>query len=126
MNSRKKVGDFGEDIAAGYLKRKGCKILTRNFKKKWGEIDIVAKNKAKIIFCEVKTLRQAQGKPFAPEDEIDWKKKKQVLKMAQIYLSENKIPLENPWQIDIIGIEISPDFKRAKIRHYKNAIEDTY
>jgi len=72
----------------------------------------------------VKTISAREG--FAPEDEIDWKKKKQLRKMAQIYLSENKIPFESPWQIDIIAIEISADFKKAKVRHFKNAIEDTY
>ena len=63
---------------------------------------------------------------FLPEDEVDWKKKNQLKKMAQIYLSENKIPFESPWQIDILAIEITPDFKKAKIKHFKNAIEDIY
>lgn len=123
MNS-KQLGDLGEDIAEKYLRKKKYKILAKNFKRKWGEIDIVSRKKKNIIFVEVKTILKKQG--FSPEDEVDWKKKRQLRKMAQIYLSENKISLESPWQIDIIAIEITPDFKKTKIRHYKNAIEDTY
>ncbi len=125
----KELGNLGEKIAQKYLKKKRYKILAQNFKRKWGEIDIVAKKQGKIIFVEVKTLRRAEraeDKAFIPENEIDWKKKKQLRKMTQIYLSENKISLNYPYQIDIIAVEISPDFKKAKIRHYQNAIEDDY
>jgi len=124
MTNSKKLGERGEKIALQYLKEKGYKILARNFKRKWGEIDIVAKKKKKIVFIEVKTIRKKEG--FYPEDEIDWKKKRQLVKMAQIYLREFKIPLDSPWQIDIIAIEISLNSQRVKIKHYKNAIEDIY
>ena len=124
MTNSKKLGELGEKIAQKHLKEKGYKILARNFKKKWGEIDIVAKKRKKIVFIEVKTIRKKEG--FFPEDEIDQKKKKQLIKIDQIYLQESKIPLETPWQIDIIAIEISPNLKKAKIRHYKNAVEDIY
>jgi len=123
MNS-KELGNLGEKIAQDYLRKKGYRILDVNFKRKWGEIDIVAKKRGEVIFVEVKTISQKEE--FSPEDEINWKKKKQLRKMAQIYLSENKIPLNRPYQIDIMAVEISPDFKKAKIRHYKNAIEDIY
>ncbi|MCD6500671.1 YraN family protein [bacterium] len=123
MNSRE-LGNLGEKIARDYLKKKGYKILARNFKRKWGEIDVVAKKKKSIVFVEVKTILEKQG--FFPEDEINWKKKNQLRKIAQIYLQEFKIPFESPWQIDILAIEITSNFKKAKVRHFKNAIEDRY
>ena len=121
---RKNLGDFGEETAVKFLKDKGYKILCQNFKRKWGEVDIIGQAKKTIIFFEVKTIIQKQG--FVPEDQITSHKKRQLLKMTQIYLSENKISLNSPHQIDIIAIEVSPDFKKVKIRHHKNAIEDTY
>ncbi len=124
MRTPKQLGQFGEEIAEKELKKKGYKILAKNFRNKWGELDLVVKKKRKIIFVEVKTIQKREG--FLPEDEIDRKKKKQLIKMSQIYLSENKIPFEGPWQIDIIAIEVSPGFEKAKIRHYQNAIEDSY
>ncbi|MDI6883405.1 MAG: YraN family protein [Patescibacteria group bacterium] len=135
MRSPKELGNFGERIAADYLEKKGYKILAQNFKRKWGEIDIVGrlpqqnfwgggKKKDRIVFFEVKTILEKEG--FSPEDELSPKKKRQLLKMAQIYLSENRIPLDSPYQIDIVAVELSPDFKKTKIRHYDNAIEDRY
>lgn len=124
MENRKKLGNYGENIAAEYLENKGYKILTRNWKNKWGEIDIVAKKKGVIVFCEVKTISEKQD--FDPEDEIDWKKQRQLIKMAQIYLSSHKIPLDTAHQIDILAIEINPLDKSYKIRHTENAIEDNY
>ena len=130
-NSRQQIGKQGEDIAAEYLKNKGYKILARNWQNKWGEIDIVAKpprqkfgKNKKIVFVEVKTIRQKTG--FAAEDEINQKKKRQLLKMAQIYLSANKIPLDIPHQIDIIAVEMNPFDNTHTIRHTENAIEDIY
>ena len=120
----KQTGELGEKIARKHLERKKYKILVKNFKRKWGEIDIVAKKKDKIIFFEVKTILKKQG--FFPEDQISQKKKRQVWKMAQIYLSENKISFDNHWQIDIIAVEITPELKKANIRHFKNAVEDIY
>lgn len=133
----KEFGGLGEKIAQDYLRGKGYKILDKNFKRKWGEIDLVAKppttflekvvggkKKNKIVFVEVKTIQLRKG--FFPEDEIDQKKKQQLLKMAQIYLSTKKMPLDTPCQIDILAIEIPSDFKKAKIRHYENAVEDTH
>jgi len=46
--------------------------------------------------------------------------------MAQVYLSENKFPFSVPCQIDIITIELIPKKKKARIRHYKNAVEDIW
>jgi len=123
MNS-KELGNLGEKIARKYLEDRKYKILSQNFKRKWGEIDIVGKKKYKTIFFEVKTILEKQG--FMPEDEISLKKKRQLWKMAQIYLSENKISFDNLWQIDIIAIEVSSNLQRVKIRHLENAIEDIY
>ncbi|PJB08358.1 YraN family protein [bacterium (Candidatus Gribaldobacteria) CG_4_9_14_3_um_filter_33_9] len=127
MNS-KEIGILGEKIAEKYLKEKGYKILEKNFKRKWGEIDIVAKKKNKLIFFEVKTLQQTLDEIFLPEDEVDFKKKKQLRKITQIYLSEKKIPLESDYQIDILAIRLPPraGLSKMKIEHFENAIEDTF
>lgn len=127
MNS-KNLGTAGEKIAEKYLRSKGYKVLAKNFKRRWGELDLVGSlpGHQEIIFFEVKTILKRES--FYPEDEITPKKKRQLLKMAQIYLSARKIPFDTPCQIDILAIEVLPGsrFKKAKIRHYKNAIEDIY
>lgn len=133
----KKLGALGEKVAINYLKEKGYKILDKNYSPKFvsgplrGEIDIVAKKENVISFIEVKTLRQAQGKPLvnggltsaiSPEDKVDYWKQKKLLKMAESWLMEKKIALDSPWQIDVVSIRIDSDSKKAKIQHFQNAI----
>lgn len=132
LSQRQKTGQIGENIAINYLKKNGYQILARNFRTKWGELDIVAQKNKVIIFVEVKTLRLAsfaQGKPlknggFLPEDEITFHKVNQLRKMAQIYLSINKFALDTAHQIDVLAIELAEDQQTANIRHIENAIED--
>ena len=122
MADSKNLGEQGEETAQDYLKSKGYKILTQNFKRKWGEIDIVVKKQGKIIFVEVKTIIKNQG--FFAQDQVDYKKKNQLRKMAQIYLSENKIPFESPWLIDVVAVEINPISGKPTVSHFENAVED--
>ena len=117
----KALGDWGENIAADYLKNKGYQILNRNWKNKWGEIDIVAEKNKVLVFVEVKTIKQQAG--FAPEDKIDCRKKRQLAKMAQMYLFKHCPLLDTACQIDIIAIEQKPA-SPPQISHFANAVED--
>jgi len=146
ISTTKKLGDLGEKIATDYLKKKGYKILAKNYIPKWlgfdkKEIDIVTEKENIITFIEVKTLqlreaeekgsesaeghfpsRFAQDEPFLPEQKVNFLKQRKIKKAAESYLLEKKIPLEKKWQIDIISIKIDLNSKRAKLRHFKNAI----
>lgn len=130
---KQKIGKLGEEIASRYLKNKGYKILERNYQKEGspvskGEIDIIAKKDDIIIFIEVKTLQQNQPSPafdgagFFPEDRVDFRKRRKLIKLSESWLIKNKIPLEARWQIDIIALEINRIAKKAEIRHFKNAV----
>ena len=126
QNKSQKIGQTGEDIAKDFLKKKGYQILNRNFRTKWGELDIVAFFNKTFIFVEVKTLRKIQNSTssFVPEDEITFHKANQLRKMAQIYLSNNKLPQDTACQIDIVAIELLGNNEVSEIRHIENAIED--
>jgi len=116
----KTLGQIGESIAAQYLQNKGYKILEQNYRKPWGEIDIIAKKGKDIIFVEVKTL---SNNKFLPEEEVTFKKKKILIRTAKLYLAEKRYPANQNWQIDVIGIEMIND-KKFKLRHTKNAIAE--
>lgn len=125
----KELGSFGENIACFYLKNKGYKILDRNYCKEWsavskGEIDIVAKKEETISFVEVKTQTSPAfgGAGFSPEDKINFQKQRKLIKLAEIWFLEKKIPQDTRWQIDVITIKIDFNLQKAKIRHFKNAI----
>ncbi len=124
----KKLGILGERVAEKYLLGKGYKILEKNYYKKLsnvskGEIDIITKKDGVINFIEVKTA-VVVPEDFLPEDRFNFKKQKQLIKLSQIWLLEHRIPLDSKWQIDVIGISIDINSKKAKIRHFKNAVED--
>jgi putative endonuclease len=128
MNS-KQLGDWGEKIASKYLKNKGYQILEKNYSPKFisgpkkGEIDIVAKKGGVISFVEVKTLTEDCGGPtsaISPEDKVNFLKKKKIIKMAEFWLMEKKIPLDSKWQVDIVAIRIDSNLKKAKIRYFPN------
>lgn len=87
-----------------------------------GEIDIVAKKKDLISFVEVKTIEE--NKSFNPEERVDFPKQRKLIKLAEIWLNQNKIPLDTKWQIDVVGIKINIDSKKAKIRHFQNAVAE--
>ena len=81
---RKKLGTHGEDLAVEFLKRRGYRILHRNFKLKFGEIDIVAQEGDTVCFIEVKTKTTDQmGTPF---EAITSFKQRKLSKLALAYL----------------------------------------
>jgi putative endonuclease len=119
----KTLGDRGERIAENYLKKKGYKILDKNFRySKLGELDLVARKGAEIIFFEVKARMKKDMSEFMPEDNITYQKQKKLVRLAQIYLSKRKL-MDSPWQIDILAIEIYRD-NTFDIRHLENAVGD--
>jgi len=127
----KQLGVLGEKITSDYLEKKGYKILDKNYSRKWaqglqkGEIDIIAQKDDNIHFIEVKTLTESDRERFSvisPEEKVNFQKQKQLIKIAQDWLSEKKVPLESKWQIDVVAIKIDLGLKKAKIRHIQNAI----
>ena len=124
MNT-KSIGVLGEQLAENFLKNKGYKILDRNysfriFGPQKGEVDIIAKKDGLISFVEVKTL--TSDKSFSPEAKVDFTKQRKIVKTAQSWLMKNKIPLDSPWQIDVVAVVIDEKNKKAKIRHLNNAV----
>jgi len=124
----KQIGILGEKIAEKYLKDKGYQILDRNYSTNFksgplrGEIDIVAKKENILSFIEVKTLAGAQVAFFRPEEKVNFLKQRKIAKAAQAWLMEKRIPLDSKWQIDIVAIKIDYENKKARLRHFKNAV----
>lgn len=118
-NNTKLLGDEGEDLACEYLVKNGYKIIGRNYRINFGEIDIIAKKRGwfsdkTIHFVEVKTSRGSEG--FFPEERVDWKKQNRYRRLAEVWLLKNKIPENTPYQIDIIAIS------GEKVDFFENAV----
>lgn len=125
----KETGILGENLAVEFLKQKGYKILDRNFKfeiqgPQKGEIDIIAKKGNLISFVEVKTVNSEKN--FSPEAKVDFLKQRKIIKSAQSWLMRNKVPLDSPFQIDVVSVIIGEHppvgGQKATIRHLENAV----
>ena len=125
------VGALGEDIATRFLINKGFAVVDRNYRKKFGELDIVAKKSGFIHFVEVKTVSCENLKDippngpedsFRPEDNVHSFKQKRLSRAIQVYLSEKKIGTEADWQFDVITILLDRKNKIAKVKILENLI----
>lgn len=113
------LGFQAEVWASRYLEKKGYKILGHNYRKPWGELDLIASKEGLIIFVEVKANR-IEHQAFEPEIRADWKKMSKVVRTARTYLASHDFPPEQEWQIDVISVTFVKKRGVAKIRHYKN------
>ena len=118
-------GSFAEGLAEKFLKDRGYKVLGRNYRKPWGEIDIIAEklcaedgNKT-VIFVEVKASDSPAPKGFEPEKRVNNDKVLRIKRAAQTYIQQNNLD-DISWQIDLIAIELNKEKGTAKITHFKN------
>lgn len=115
--SNREIGVLGEDIAARHLEALGFSILCRNFRSRFGEIDLIAKDGDTIVFVEVKARRSRQfGKAV---EQITKGKKRKIERTAGGYLRETEA-LGSNVRFDVVGIDILPGGEE-RIEHVKGA-----
>ncbi len=127
--NNKLIGKYGEEIAVRYLTNKGFIIQNRNYLKKWGEIDIVARRTGKVHFVEVKTvsyetkeyLKESVSRGnWRPEDNLHAFKIKKLSRAIESWISEYKYV--GDWQIDVMAIKVVPREKFATVKYLPNII----
>ena len=112
---KKDTGKLGENIAKRYLIKKGYKILTTNFRTRFGEIDIICEKDGILVFVEVRTKNKNSF--IMPEESIDKRKLLHIKKATLIYLNSIKRPFKGI-RFDFIGVVI--DKEGRKIKHIEN------
>ncbi len=88
MNTKTK-GKAGESYAALYLKKKHYKIVEQNFRCRYGEIDIIARDNGTLVFVEVKARKNTDFQ--RPAESVSAKKQKRIITAAKYYLMQNLI-----------------------------------
>jgi putative endonuclease len=117
----KELGRRGEELAAEHFERLGYRVLARNHRTRWGELDLVLADEAErtIVFCEVKSRRLGSG---------DWRenlherKRNQVRAMAAAWLNEVS---DRPWyaelRFDAVGVTLDARDKLVRLDHFEAA-----
>lgn len=140
---KRRIGDIGENIACKFLEKRGFKIIDRNYFKKWGEIDIVARKKQslkdrilnrqtdnKIYFIEVKTVScanirggiTAKMRDYQVDNNVHPWKLQRLARVFQTYLLDKKISDDTDWQFDIIIVFLDIKDKISRIKYMENII----
>lgn len=117
MSHTAESGRAGEQIAAGFLRGLGYRILAENFRVRYGEIDLIAKQGDMLVFVEVKTRRSDR---FAsPGESVTARKQARLRDAASLWLSEHGG--ESPSRFDVIEVILGLSDKAPRIHHIENA-----
>ncbi len=117
-NHRKKLGAWGEEVAAHQLEADGFQIVARNWRCRSGEIDLIAQKGELVAFVEVKTRK---GRNMgAPEEALTLRKSKKLIQLAQVYVAENELDVD--WRIDLVAVELDKSGKLLRCEHIPNAV----
>jgi putative endonuclease len=118
---RHRLGQLGEQLAAEHLVRRGFRILERNYRTRWGELDIVAFDGRTLAFCEVKTRRLGAATGTALEA-IHARKRRQVRRMAGSWLSDRaERPSASAIRCDAIAVTFDRAERLVEIQHLEGA-----
>ena len=111
------TGKTGEKEALKFLKKSGYRILEKNFRTRFGEIDLIAKDNNTVVFVEVKT-RTGDGFGL-PKDAVTLRKKRHILMVSKEYLaSKDILPNDVSVRFDVIGVKLNG---KVRLEHIKDA-----
>jgi putative endonuclease len=100
------LGARGEKLAVQYLQKKGYKVIERNYRCQWGEIDLVARDKGTLIFVEIKS-RSSSGFGL-PQDAVDRFKQEKLIQVAKAYMAEHHLQETIPARFDVVAVKLTP------------------
>lgn len=122
-DTRRQTGSTGEQLAAEHLARRGFAVVARNFRTRWGELDIVAFDGHTLVFCEVKCRRASAGRPMPePLEAVRPAKRLQVRRMAARWLVEcRERPRAEDLRFDVIGVTLDGRGRLVRLDHLEAA-----
>ena len=89
MSDLLKLGERGEALAWNFLRKQGYELLERNFRTRFGEMDVIARKDGSLVFIEVKTRRNERF--GIPAEAVDWRKRQKLTRVAQAYLQTHRL-----------------------------------
>jgi putative endonuclease len=124
---RRALGARGEELAARHLEARGYQVVERNYRTRYGELDVVARDARFLVICEVKTriVRDGAGPPdvLGPFAAIGSRKQRQVRAMAREWLGQARLEGTRPSELrfDAIGVSFDAAGKLVALEHLEGA-----
>lgn len=120
-DARRLLGEFGERLAAQHLEAKGYRVIERNYRRREGEIDIIAELGGILAFVEVRCRRgNAMG---AAVQSLSRTKQRRLVALAEAYAQDNPgVPDQR--RIDVIAVDLAPDGRLLSVAHIEGAVWD--
>jgi putative endonuclease len=115
-SARKRLGGAGERLAAAWLEDRGYRVLARNWRCPYGELDLIVEHDGELVFVEVKTRRG--DRLGAPEEAITAAKRVHLVASVAAYRDATASPAEQPYRIDVIAVDLAPSGKLLGLRHF--------
>ncbi len=117
-SAKQQLGGRGEDLALTFLTSLGYELVTRNYRSRGGELDLIMRDGATLVFVEVRTKTVfSHGNPL---ETIDYRKRRQIEKTARLYLARKKLGDEVSCRFDVVGISMGAG-PAPEIDHVINA-----
>ncbi len=128
ITEKRRLGDLGESASCEYLRRHGFVIIERNYLRKWGEIDIIARKGETIHFIEVKSVSRKTSEwdvthatGYRPEENVHPQKLKRLARALQTYILEKRLD-DTPWQLDVMTALIDTSARQARVEIIENIV----
>jgi len=124
MARHNELGSLGEGAVANHLRRKGYRLIESNYRKKWGEIDLIMQRGNTVHFVEVKTVSRVTGKvrgndAWRAEENVHPLKLRKLMRTIETWLAEREY--DGEWQFDVAAVYIDSERRRGSIRMIENA-----
>lgn len=118
--SKKQSGDAAEQAAEKALKKRGCRLIARNYSSREGEIDLIMREGETLVFVEVRAKRS--DKFGSPAESVTPSKQRRITRTAQHYLAnEGKKYCNSPLRFDVVSIRLDEAGKPAQVEHIPDA-----
>ena len=120
--SSHRIGAIGEELARHHLEAKGYRVVATNYRCRWGEVDLIARDGPEWVFVEVRTRRNAAY--GSPEESVTPAKARRLTLTAQDFLRQRVAASANlEWRIDLVAILLGPNRQVLSINHLENIVE---
>lgn len=118
-----RIGAIGEELARHHLEARGYRIVATNFRCRWGEIDLIARDGREWVFVEVRTRRS--GTYGGPEESITESKARHLILAAQDFLAQcSEAGADPDWRIDLVAIRLGAGRRVISIEHMMSVVSE--